>query len=190
MMFKIYLRSRNNTLNCRKIHSHERIVAWGSRSLADHRPRCKLGPVLRFWISEDFTSISLISRGGIPRPTGNVPERLSQAICNLSRDDISREIGRTSWAPSHRRSDRLHCRSSGGSLVGSFAKRMAPIQKNRKSRMTSSTMNQKLSMIATTKPVRMCQESLGEHKPGRIKPGRIKRAALSLQHQTYHMFVF
>ena len=26
---------------------------------------------------------------------------------------------------------------------------------------------------------------LGEHKPGRIKPGRIKRAALSLQNQTY-----
>ena len=28
--------------------------------------------------------------------------------------------------------------------------------------------------------------ALGEHKPGRIKLGRIRRAALSLQSQTYH----
>ena len=32
--------------------------------------------------------------------------------------------------------------------------------------------------------------ALGEHKPGRIKPGRIKRAALSLQNQTYYVFCF
>ena len=30
---------------------------------------------------------------------------------------------------------------------------------------------------------------LGEHKPGRIKPGRIKRAALSLQNQTYYILL-
>ena len=40
-------------------------------------------------------------------------------------------------------------------------------------------------------PVRRFEEqSLGEHKQGRIKPGRIKRAALSLQNQNKYIFCF
>ena len=47
------------------------------------------------------SSVVLILRGGIPRPTGNFPESLSQAMlvgCN-----VSREIGRTGHAGSARR---------------------------------------------------------------------------------------
>ena len=44
-------------------------------------------------------------------------------------------------------------------------------------------------LLAVGRPASSRALSLGEHKPGRIKPGRNKRAALSLQNQTYYIFV-